>query len=287
MIVVFAEFGGERQLGKAREIADSLGVKVIAVCSAESGTETFTQRLISLGADGVIKFNHPKNVFEWSEVLSSILNGQTRVRLLLATSGLFTDAILGRVYALSKDRVESFASGIDSLSENEATKGLRSWGASLRFKLTGEVCIFSLKAASNPMPFEDSMRYGKTTQKDVLPKPGKFSPSTADVNPEEYIGSSGILTLLVGKNLARKGAELKQVQRIASKYKGKVVEQNSKVEEIYGPCLAIDFEGWQESELPTFHGELIAIASSRNQIITRVADTSSITSELPKVLEKL
>jgi electron transfer flavoprotein alpha subunit len=288
--VVFAEFGGEKLLGKAREVADSLGLRVLAVCSSEHGTDEFAQRLISLGADEVMKYRSPANVFEWSEALSSLLKSQVQTKFLFAARGLITDAILGRFYALSKDQIASFGTGIDSLSENEAAKNLRSWGASLRFTVNDhdKAHIFSFKSGSVPEPFEDTSRYGKISEaKAKSSASGKSSPKTVGLQREDYCDSSGILTLLLGETYARKETGLRAAQRVASKYKGNIVIKSSKVEDIFGPCLAIDVEARHESELPRFHEDLIAINSSEDQAISRMADISAITEDIPKVLEEL
>ena len=290
MIVVLAEFGGEKLLGKAREVADTLGLRVLAVCSSEHATNELCQKIISLGADEVMKYSNLTNVFEWSEALSSLLKDLQQIKFLFATSGLISDAILGRVYALSKDRIASFGTGIDSFSENEAKNNLRSWGVSLLFKTTSDnkQCIFSFNPSSIPEPFEDTSRYGKTTEAKVNPRaPTKNSPKTVGLESKDYFDSSSDLTLLVGKTFPRREDNLKAAQRFASKYKANILIHSSKVEEIYGPCIAIEVEARQQKELPRFHGELIAINSSEDQAISRLANTSAITEDVSKVLEQL
>jgi hypothetical protein len=289
MIVVLAEFGGERLLGKVREIADSLGSRVLAIASFSNATEEYCHRLISLGADEVIRYDDPSNVFEWVEVLASLLKADTRIRFVFVAAGSYSDAILGRVYALSKDRVGAFATGIDSTNDNEMTKDLRSWEVSLHYRLDPEkVSLLSFKSTAIPMPFEDATRYGKISElKTPVLKSLKDSPSTVSLKRDESLDSSGILTVLVGKSWGNDEVKLKVAQRVAAKYRGKVVKQSSKIEEVYGPCLAIEVEGFQERELPSFQGELIAINSSETQIISRIADTVGLTKDIPKVMEKL
>jgi hypothetical protein len=290
MIIVLAEFGGEKLLGKAREVADTLGLRVVAVCSSEYATNEISQKMISLGADEVMKYADLTNVFEWSEALSSLLKDLQQIKFLFATSGLISDSILGRVYALSRDRIASFGTGIDSFSENEAKKNLSSLGISLCFKSTSDdkLRIFSFKSSSIPEPFEDTSRYGKTTESKVKSRaPTKNSPKTVGLESKDYFDSSSNLTLLVGKTFARRKDNLKAAERVASKYKGNILIHDSKVEEIYGPCLAIDVEATQQKELPRFHGELIAINSSEDQSISRLAHTSAITEDISKVLEQL
>lgn len=51
-IAVFSELGGEGLLGKARELADETGDKVLALCSTRDSDQQ--QRLIHLGADEVV-----------------------------------------------------------------------------------------------------------------------------------------------------------------------------------------------------------------------------------------
>jgi hypothetical protein len=290
LLVVFAEFGGERLLGKARELADSLGLRVLAICSSETGTDEFCNKVIALGADEVTKYRNPSTIFEWSEALSALLKSQKQIRFLLANSGVFSDTILGRVYEFAKDRIGSFATGIDSLSENEATKNLRSWGGSIGFRVAedGRANVFSFKSISVPEPFQDTSRYGKISEfefKSSLTK--KNSPAVASLGKEQYSDASSFLTLLLGRDLAKNETEVKAVQNVASKYKASFIIQSSKIEEIYGPCLAIEVQGWQQRELPRFHEELIAISSNSDLAITRVADTSVTNDNVVDILKEL
>jgi hypothetical protein len=292
LIAVLVEFGGEKLLGKAREISDSLGLRVVAVCSSAHGTDAFCQRLISLGADEVLKCSDPSNVFEWSEALSTFLeNHDEQIKFIFAISGLFSDAILGRVYALSRDRVSSFATGLDSITETEATKNLRSWGASLHFGAKsngGKVSIISFKPDSVPEPFEDSSRYGKISEVKVnFALSTKDSPKTIGLERQNFSDSSSVLTFLVGNRLAKKEPELKAVRLVASKYHGNLVIMSGKVQDVYGPCLAINVNARGETDLPTFHEELISISNSSDQAISRIADTSFVTENILGVLENL
>jgi hypothetical protein len=291
LIVVLTEFGGERLLGKAREIADSLGLRVVAVCSSRYKSSEFLQKLISLGADEVLKYSDPSNVFEWSEALSSLLVSRKQVKFLLATSGIISDAILGRVYALNRDRVSTFASGVTTLSDTDVTKNLKSWGVSLRFKIAeGEekTCIFSYKPFSVPKPFEDSSRYGKIGEEKIgFASSTEDSPKTSNLKGQDY-SSSSILTILVGKRFDSNRPERELVQRVASNYNGNLLTISPKVQDIYGPCLAIGLEGWQDKDLlPRFHEELISIIDSQGQSISTIADTSIVTDNVPEILKNL
>ncbi len=287
---MLAEFGGERVTGKARELADLLGYRVLVICSSESNQD-FPERLIALGADEVIRLDGAKSVAEWSEALALLLKERVEIKYLLATSGIVADAILGAVYAISNDKISCFATGIDSLNEMESVKNFRSLGISLHFKMGTKANVFSLKATSIPIPFEDTSRYGKISnlKPKLLAEPqGRVSPTTSGLSREQYLDTSQILTVLAGKELAADELEFKEARRIASKYQGKFVEQQSHVEEIFGPCLALRVSAWREKDLPSFHGELIALISSDDQVICKMADSAGIiTKDFPKVLSKL
>jgi electron transfer flavoprotein alpha subunit len=288
--LVLAEFDGEKLLGKAREIADSMGFRVLALCSSERGAD-FAQKLISLGADEVISYSNLTDVFEWSKAVSSLLNANREIRFVFAISGIINDAILGRVYASLSNRVNSFATRIDSINEIEATKNLRTWGASLHFRISGEedkVSLFSFKPFSIPYPFEDPSRPGKVTEVEFKSEASaKKSPKTAGLEKECFSDSGSILTILVGKAVARGRAQLEAAQRIASKYYGTLLTTDEKVQDVYAPCLAIKIEDRRAKDLPRFHEELISVTDSEGQVISTVADTSIVAVNITDILRDL
>lgn len=292
MIVVFAEFGGERLLGKARDLADSLGLRVLAVYSGEKENEgDFSQRLIYLGADEVNKYKGGKTVFDWANILSSLLKEKSQVSIMFGISGCLTDAIFGHAYALAKEKIGSFATGIDSISENGGTKYLRTWNASLQFRpaADGKVSVFSFKSSAVPEPFEDSSRYGKSNEIEMKPAENqKTSPSTVELEKREFLDSSAQLTILLSKSLLQDEGQNKAVQNLAAKYKANIVNYSSQIQEVYGPCLALCIESKHERELPKFHGELVSINKLADRAaISNVADLRVFTSDIGKVLQEL
>ena len=76
MIIVFCELGGEGLLGKAREIADSAGSKVLALISEES---VDPQRLIHLGADEVLK-SSVNEMSDWIEIISDLITSENKLK---------------------------------------------------------------------------------------------------------------------------------------------------------------------------------------------------------------
>jgi hypothetical protein len=287
LIVVFAELGGQKLLGKARELADSLGIRVLAICSSTHESDFF-QKLISLGADEVIKYKDAKTVFDWAQILSSLLSEKSQVSYLFGISGVFTDAIFGRAYTLGKERIGAFTTGIDSINDILGTKYLRTWGAALQNKPVseGKVSVFSFKPYAVPEPFEDPSRYGKTSETGMKVEQQKSSPSILNIDSNKFLDSSGRLTVLVGKSPS---SQENLIQSIAQKYNVKVVPYSSQVQEVYGPCLAVEVMLRHERELPRFHDELITINGTEDRsVISKVAGLKVLTNyETEKILQEL
>jgi hypothetical protein len=289
LIVVFAELGGEKLLGRARELADSLGLRVLAVCS-DSHDAVFSQHLILLGADEVIKYRGTKSVFDWANVLSSLLREKGQVSFLFGMSGLYTDAIFGRTYALDKERIGTFLTGIDSINEDTGAKYLRTWSAALQNRpgSEGKVSVFSFKSSAIPEPFEDSSRYGKTSETEIKAEQQKSSPSVLNIESSEFLDSSGRLTILSDNSSSSDEERNKAIHNVAQKYKADVVTYSSQVQEVYGPCIAIDVVLRHERELPRFHSELIAVNNAEDHsVISNVADLRVLTNDTGKILQEL
>ena len=102
MIVVLAELGGERLLGKARELADYQGVRVLAVCSEEHKSQA--QRYISLGADEVETFP-ANNVGEWIEIFVNLVKSSNNLKMIILPSNIVGNLILGAVSARIPERI--------------------------------------------------------------------------------------------------------------------------------------------------------------------------------------
>jgi electron transfer flavoprotein alpha subunit len=277
LIVVFAELGGEKLLGKARELGDSSALRVVAVCSAASKK---SEKLISLGADEVVTHT-ASTVSEWAEVLSSMLREDSKIKYILFPSNLIADMILGSVYAKSKERIGSFLDGA-VLSENGASKDF--FGSVLEAKnATDKVSIFSLQTGSVSEPFEDTSRYGKTVESPVRVTPSKNlrTPKLSDYSVQDHLDSSSSITLLVGAGFSNSSA----LGELASKLRSRLIKLSGAVEEIYGPCLAIEVSSALR-ELPDFRGDLVSI-NSREAPISSVANLSVVTQDVEKVISEL
>ncbi len=281
MIIVFADLGGEKLLGRAREIADSLGDKVLAVCKDDAPLRS--QRLISLGADEVVSID-AKTVDDWSKVLASLIRTENETRFVFLPSNLIGNAILGATYALAFERVGSVADGIEKLNEQGASKTLHSSESVIRFTSSvGKVSLWSIKLNSVPEPFEDPSRYGRT-RKLELPK---ASQSPGSPSAEKILDISSRLTILVGKNYFEKvDVSGKKIEDLAQKFAGNVLRMSGKVQVVYGPCLAIEVES-PEKELPEFQSELLSLNTSKDAAISRISNLSATTPDIGKVIDKL
>ncbi|MHB1907259.1 MAG: hypothetical protein ACYCQJ_00145 [Nitrososphaerales archaeon] len=270
MIVVLSEFGGDRLLGKAREVADSNGYSVVALCSSRRNEEA-TRRLIYLGADEIVKIQDAQSIADWASALGSCVDEKTR--LVIVAAGTFCDAILARAYALSKSKVRTFATGVDSIEESKMTKSLRSWGAVVEFPRSDKITFASLRLTSFPEPFEDSSRYGKVRESSIPLAEGE--PLSGS-----YLDSSSVLTFLVGDT----SIDQDLLSKIASRYNARIVMLDPKIEDIYGHCVAI---GVRENSLPRFHGELISLDSVQGSAISKIADQTILTEDLKQALKEL
>ena len=105
MIVVFCELGGSRLLGKAREIADTTGDKLVALTSEKS--EERQQKLIHLGADEVIGCAID-NLSDWIPVISGILESVSDVKMIVFPSNSTANILMGLLYSGSKRRFSPF-----------------------------------------------------------------------------------------------------------------------------------------------------------------------------------
>ena len=277
MIIVFAELGGEKLLGKARELGDSSALRVVAVCSAASKK---SKKLISLGADEVVTHT-ASTVGEWAEVFSSMLRGDSKIKYILFSSNLIANMILGSVYAKSKERIGSFLDGA-VLGENGASKDF--FGSVLEAKSsTDKASIFSVQTGSVSEAFEDTSRYGKTVESAVSLVAAKNlkTPKLSDYSAQDYLDSSSSITLLVGTGLSSSSA----LGELAPKLQARVIKLSGAVEVIYGPCLAIEVSSAQR-ELPDFRGDVVSL-NSKEAPISSVVNLSVVTLDVEKVISEL
>lgn len=285
IIIVLAEVGGRRLLGKAREIADSLGFRVVAVCSRNNADKA--QELISLGADEVISFN-AESVNDWSKVLAYLIRNEKQTKFVLLPSNPIANAILGSTYALASERIGSFADGVEKFNDQGASKVLHPSEIILQTAASSEkVSMWSVKLNFVPEPFEDSSRYGKTRTLE-LPKDAQIPNSPSIENSRSFRDLTSILTILVGRNFYEGlGAPQKQkLHELAKKYSGTLLEISGSVQVVYGPCLAIEI-GSSERELPEFQSDLLSINTSKDAPISTIAKLSAASPDVGKVVEEL
>ncbi|MGI0091925.1 MAG: hypothetical protein ACREBS_09465, partial [Nitrososphaerales archaeon] len=237
MIVVFCGLGGENLLGRAREIADTLGERVIAMVASEDKVDA--QRLIYLGADEVLEceIDKPTN---WIDAISNIIQTENQLKSIIFPSNILSNTIMGAVYSRKRERVSVYLDDVDLLvGGTTASKSFGINGFSLQASSkASKVCLFSAKISSVLQPLEDSSRYGKkrSLESKKLEKKAS-SPILLDVL-EEPLNSSGELTVLVG---SRSGDRINELARkLSQKYRAKLRKYSGATEVVYGPCIAIE-----------------------------------------------
>jgi hypothetical protein len=280
MILVFAELGGDRLLGKAREIADSLGIRVLAICYVDVAR---ANRLVSLGADEVISYN-AKNVYEWSRVLSYLIRNTKEIRFVFLPATLLGNAILGFTYALVSEMIGSFFDSADKMSEQGVSKSMYPSGVVIKSDVSEKVSLWSLKLNLVPEPFEDSSRYGKVTSQELPKEAQSVSPPTSGPLVKS---PSTSLTVLAGREflVGLKTEDRKILEGFAKKYSGRLVEMNGRIENIYGPCVAIEVQT-QERGLPEFQSDVLSLNSSEAPI-SKASKLYAMTPNVLKVVEEI
>jgi electron transfer flavoprotein alpha subunit len=285
MIVVLAELGGERLLGKARELADYQGVRVLAVCSEESKSQA--QRYISLGADEVEIFP-ASNVSEWIEVFVNLVKSSKNLRMIILPSNVVGNLILGAVSARIPERIGSVLDGTEELSENSATKLIPLSECIIEvvpFSSSSsqeKVAILTLRLTAFPEPYEDTARYGKVLS-GMVP--------TTMVQDRFYIpanlgnDSSDVLVILRSKSGTK--SLLDVVNEVASKYRAVVLnEEDSAGKIVYGNCLAIDVNS-HPRDLPQFNGDLVSINADKDAPITKLASLALVAQDVEGLLRSI
>lgn len=265
-------------LGKAREIADSIGDRVLALVAADS---LDPQQLIYLGADEVAKA--PVNELgDWIEIVSDLLAGENKPKLVLFPSNIISNVVMGAVYSKSRSKIGCYFDEADNVEGTIATKSFDSSRFALQ-KTSGEskTSLVALRIASVSPPFEDTSRYGKTTELQ-LKKATDVFPILVDA-PETPMNSSCELTVLIGATCDDRVNE--QAQQLAKKYHSRVVKYSGAVEVVYGPCLAIDLNE-KLRDLPEFEGDLISINASKSPI-NSISDLAVVSLDIPKILERM
>lgn len=284
MILVFAEAGGERLLGKARELADSMGTIVLALCSSEK--EEKPRELISFGADEVIRFN-AISVLDWSRACTHLVRNRKDLRLFLFPSNSFGNAIMGSTYASAFEQIGTVTDQVESFDLDGARRIFQTSGTMLKTATVGDKpSLWSIKLSSVSEPFGDSSRIGKIESIDLPTESGNlYSPEIGESIITDH--SSG-LTLLVGKAyLAKSGdSEKKKLSTLARKYSGTFLDTSGGIETIYGPCIAVDVRSKLEN-LPKFYSEVFALNIEKEAPISEIANLSAVTPELDNVIDDL
>lgn len=275
MIVVFCEWGGQLLLGKAREIADELGERVVAFCSTVDSA--LPQKLIYLGADEVVVCP-VTSVGDWVSVIVKHLGKLRGLKMIIFPSGLLPNALMGTIFGSMKEGTGPFMEDAEVLTSNGAAKKLQNLVMLHKQFSLEKIALISLKKTSVVEPFEDTSRSGKIRNLES----GDFDKSEL-VLPSEFQPSSDKLVILVGRGVD--DTTLHLVNRISDKYDGAMEALSGKIEVVYGPCVAIEVAS-KLRDLPDFKGEVISISSKRLPI-NSVAELSAITPDVNTVLESL
>jgi electron transfer flavoprotein alpha subunit len=284
MILVFAEAGGERLLGKARELADSIGTIVLAVCSGEK--EEKPQKLICFGADEVIRFN-ATSVLDWSRACTHLVRNRRDLRLFLFPANSFGNAIMGSTYANVFEQISTVTDQVEAFDLDGARRIFQTSRTMLKTAPVGDKpSLWSIKLSSVSEPFEDSSRIGKIESIDLPTESGNLH--SPEIGESIIADLSSGLTLLAGKAyLVKSGdSEKKKLVNLARKYSGTFLETSGGIETIYGPCLAIDVRSTLEN-LPIFSSDVFALNTEKEAPISEIAKLSAVTPDLEKVIDDL
>lgn len=277
MIAVFCDLGGYNILGKAREIADESGDRVIALGSSDD--PEFQQKLIYLGADEVVQCQ-ADGFDKWAPIISEFIRSHPDLHMVIFPSSISSNVMMGVIYWEMSERISTILEDADSISSSEIARKLDSSVISVKWLSNEKTTLVSLKRSSISEPFEDSSRFGKIRKFDADPG---VKNKAVPLLPQEINSPSERLVILVSKGIDPSVSSL--ANRLAEKYGGVLKEQSGRVEVIYGPCIAIEVSS-KIRELPDFRGDLISI-SSKKMPVNSIAKISAITSDLGRVVEIL
>ena len=276
--MVFCELGGEGLLGKAREIADSIGDRVLALIAEDS---VDPERLIHLGADEVLKCS-VNDLGDWIEIISDLIRNENKLKLVIFPSNIISNAIMGASYSGARSKIGYYLDEADLVEGTIAIKSFASTGFSLQKSTAEDMAgLLSLKISSISQPFDDNSRHGKIRELQMKKITDSF-PILHDV-PEEPLNSSSELTILIGQLGSGHVNEL--VQRVAEKYHSTIRKYSRSVQVVYGPCVAIELYD-NLRDLPEFKADLISL-NARSSPIGAISDVVVINSEIEKIIEGL
>jgi hypothetical protein len=278
LIVVFAELSGEKLLGKAREIADSVGDRVLALCSVEADA----QKLIYVGADEVqrVEVEEPG---DWVSIISDLFQNEPGIRSIIFPFNVVTSAIAGALYARERKSIESFMDGADYFDGLMIARSLDSSDYAFqkgagREEPQKKTIVLTINVASVAPTFEDSSRYGKIREV-LVRKKSELSFSLEDA-PEKPLNSLNELTVIVGDEELRESAE-----KFSQRYGARFLMYSSEIEVIYGPCVAIEVSE-KLRNLPEFKGDLISL-NTKHSAINTISDLTVVSAEIDRVIESL
>jgi hypothetical protein len=277
LIVVFCELDGEALLGKAREIADSSGDRVVALVAKDS---VDPQKLIYLGADEVLNVG-VNEMSDWIEMISDMIRDESKLKLVIFPSNIISNVIMGAVYSRAGSKIGYYLDESDFVEGTTAAKSFNGTDFALQKSSEEDTNLLSLKVASFSRPYEDTSRYGRTKELQLKHTTDSF-PILLDV-PDEPLSSSMEPTILVGPLSDKNLNEL--AKKLADKYHAKIRTFSGAIEVVYGPCIAVEIDG-KLRDLPEFKGDLISL-NRRNSPISSIADLAIINSEIDKILRSL
>jgi hypothetical protein len=298
LIAVFAELGGSKILGKARELADRTGQRVIAFCSKAKRDTAL--KLIALGADRVVICD-ANSTREWAFFLASQVEegNEESSRLILLPSSDFGNVILGRLSTV--EGLDFILEGADFFDIGSACKSLLQGSVNLCSKTKGgNLSVLSVRVDKIPEAFEDSTKSGKVEEKSVGGATGVPPSPLHEENPiadlqlsqmtREFTDPRTVLNILVGRKYFEEGQREATRERLlktlARRYEADLKVEEGRLESIYGPCLALEVKS-RLSDLPDFEGELIAINTSRRDPIQRIATTKIVTYDIDSLVSSL
>jgi hypothetical protein len=273
-IAVFSDLGGEGLLGKAREVADETGDRVVVLCRTEDSHQQ--QRVIHLGADEVVVCS-VGSLGDWIPVISQYIISQQGLRMMIFPSTPVANVLMGMVYGEISSRISPYLEAAEMLSGDGAGKKFENSVVVQSNFVQEKIALLSVKKTAVAEPFEDSSRFGKIRNFEATHE-GKTI-----ILPPEIRSSSNQLLVLVGGGAKETTFEL--ANRLAKKYGGTPKKLSGKVEVVYGPCVAIEVSS-KLRELPEFNEELLSI-SSRKMPISAIAELSLVTPMIDLVLENL
>lgn len=284
IIAVLADLGGERLLGKAREIADSLGYRVLAL--RQNSRKADANRLIALGADEVETYQ-VNSASGWVTSITELAKRRSDLRIILLPSHIVGNYIAGGLSVSLSNSVGKMLDRVDAMTELVASKSIPSCPATLTADLIdGKISIFSMILETLPEPFEDSSRHGKISSFDFSSPANRPNLLLREFGAK-FLESSSKLTMLLGRATANSSLDRGLLTQLASQYNAEVLEEQSAGgRTIYGTCIAIQVDA-HTNELPEFQGELISLNSDRNARIIQISDYFVVSKDLNQVVKGL